>query len=261
MGGERACQEHGERSLRRAIALRVAAVLARSVGDLDRARIYAEESLGLRRELGDPGVAHGLSALASISADRGDFLEAQRLYEEAAALGRGGDTQTRAMLSGSLADLAMRQGDYERALTLGEESLTLFRELGRDDGASWALFTVALCLFRTNREAEAVGLARESLELAHAAVEVETIVWVLLLLGAMATRRREANSAARLVGAAEALRARSELMLTGAEAQLYETAIEELHRSLSPRTFEAAFAEGQMMSLDDAVEYALSSID
>ena len=123
------------------------------------------------------------------------------------------------------------------------------------------MFTVALCLFQTNREDEAVSPARESLELAHAMVEVEGIVWVLLLLGAIAIRRRDVNSAARLVGAAEALRARSKLILSGAEARLYETTIEELHCNLSARSYEVAFAEGQMMSLDEAVEYALASID
>jgi hypothetical protein len=50
-------------------------------------------------------------------------------------------------------------------------------------------------------------------------------------------------------------------MLVGAEAELRETAFEGLQASLSPRTYEAAFAGGQTMSLDEAVEYALASID
>lgn len=165
------------------------------------------------------------------------------------------------MLTGSLADVAMRQRDYERALALGEESLGLFRTLARDDGAAWALFTVALCLFRMDREDDAIAPARESLELAHPIVEVENIVWALLLLGAMATRRGDSHTAATLVVAAEALRARSGLMLAGAEAELRETAFEELQASLSPRMCEAAFAEATSMSLDAAVEYALASID
>ena len=252
----------GEESRRRAIALRVAAVLTRMLGDLDAAQAYGDESLALRRRLGDPEeIAHGLSLLASLAADRADYDSAQELYEDAAALGRGGDTQTRAMLTGSLADVAMRQRDYERALTLADESLRLFHELMRDDGAAWAQFTIALCLFRTDREDDAVAPARECLKLAHAMVEVENIVWALLLLGAIATRRGDASSAAALVGAAEALRATSGFMLAGAEAELLETAIKELHASLSSRAYDAAFAEGQMMTLGEAVEYALASID
>jgi predicted ATPase len=252
----------GEESRRRAIALRVAAVLARMLGDLDAAQAYGVESLAMRRRLGDPEeIAHGLSLLASVAADREDYVSAQNLYEEAAALGRGGDLQTRAMLSGSLADVAMRQRDYERALTLGEESLGLFRKLARDDGAAWALFTAALCLFRMDREDEAIAPARECLELAFAIVEVESIVWALLLLGAITTRRGDVHSAATIVGAAEALCASSGLTLVGAEAELRETALEELQASLSPRIYEAALARGRKMSLENAVEYALTSID
>jgi predicted ATPase len=251
----------GEHSLRRAICLRVAAVLTRSLGELDAARRHAEESLALSRELGDERIAQGLSVLASISADQGDYLEAQRLFEEAADFSRGGDKQTRAFLTGSLADLAMRQGDYERALALAEESVALFRELMRDDGVSWALFTVALSQFQTDREDDAVHAARESLSLAYALVEVETIVWILFLLGAIATRRRQHRSAAMIFGAAEALRARSELAVSGAEAQLYGATVEELHRTLGTRLYDSAFAEGHAMSLEEAVEYALASLD
>jgi tetratricopeptide (TPR) repeat protein len=232
------------------------------LGDLDAAQAYGVESLAMRRRLGDPEeIAHGLSLLASVAADREDYVSAEQMYEEAAALGRGGDAQTRAMLTGSLADVAMRQRDYERALTLGEESLELFRKLARDDGAAWALFTVALCLFRMDRADDAIAPARECLELAYAIVEVENIVWALLLLGAMTTRRGDVHSAVTIVGAAEALRTRSGLMLVGAEAELRETAFDELQASLSPRTYEAAFAGGRTMSLDEAVEYALASID
>jgi NAD(P)-dependent dehydrogenase (short-subunit alcohol dehydrogenase family) len=104
-----------EESRRRAIALRVAAVITRMLGELDTAQAYGVKSLAMRRRLGDPEeVAHGLSLLASVAADREDYVSAQKLYEEAAALGRGGDIQTRAMLTGSLADIALRQRDYGR---------------------------------------------------------------------------------------------------------------------------------------------------
>jgi tetratricopeptide (TPR) repeat protein len=251
---------HGEVSRRQAIALRVAAVMTRMLGDLDAAQEYGVASLSMRRRIGDPEeIAHGLSLLASVAADREDYASAERLYEEAAALGRGGQVRTRAMLTGSLADVALRQGEYERALMLAEESAELFRTLGRDDGVAWARFTVALSLFRLSRDDAAVAPARECLELARALVEVENIVWALLLLGAIAGRRGVESGCA-LVGAAEAIRQRSGLALTGAEAKLRDTALEELHARMGRAAVEAAFAEAQLMTLDEAVEYALSSI-
>ena len=251
-----------ERTLRRAICLRVAAVLTRSLGDLARARTYAEQSLTLRRELGDPQeIAHGLSALAVVAADEGRYLEAERLYEEAGALGRGSETHTRAMLTGSLADLAMRQGDYERAIHLAGESLALFRQFDRDDGACWTLFTIALSLFWSDRTDECVAPTRESLLLAHARLEVETIVWDMILVSAIAERRSELRTGVRLLAAANALRVRSELTLTGAEARLHEETTQRLGRALGAVSFEEGVAEGQSLSLDEAVEYALASVD
>ncbi|HUF01781.1 MAG TPA: tetratricopeptide repeat protein [Gaiellaceae bacterium] len=259
---ERALARSDEESHRRSVTLRVAAVLNKMLGDLDAAEAYGRESLALRRRLGDPEeVAHGLSLLASVAADRGDLPGAQWMYEEAAALGRGGHTHTQAMLAGSLADVAMRRGDYEGALTLAEESAALFRELVRDDGVSWASFTVALALYSLDRQDEAVGPAVESLALAHAMAEVETIVWVLLLLAAVVMRRGEVMAAARLFGAAEGLRDRSQLALSGVESRLHDETLHELRRCLDTRSYEDAFADGRSMSLEEAVEYALASLD
>jgi tetratricopeptide (TPR) repeat protein len=255
-------RDTGEHRAGRAIALRVAAVLARLLGDLEAAWAYAQESLSLRRRLGDPGeIAHGLSFVATMAADRGDYFEAERLFEEAAVLGRGGETQTRAMLTGSLADVALRQGDFGRALIRAEESLRLFRELGRDDGASWALYNLGLSLFRTEQETGAVSAARECLEIAYRTGEVETLIWVFSLLAAIAARRERAEVEARLVGSAETLRTQSGFVLIGPEGELHDEIVQDLRLALGEKAYETALARGRAMSLDDAVELALSSID
>jgi hypothetical protein len=165
------------------------------------------------------------------------------------------------MLTRSLADLAMRQGDYERALRLAGESLALFRQLARDDGASWALFTIALSLYCRDRTEECVAPIRESLMLAHARLEVETIVWGMILVSAIAARRGEPHMGVRVLAAADALRARSELTLSGAEARLYEETTHKLACALGAVSFADGVTEGQSLSLDEAVEYALASID
>jgi len=64
-----------------------------------------------------------------------------------------------------------------------------------------------------------------------------------------------------MIGAADAIRERTHLVLTGVEAELYRGTVEMLDRMLSPERCAAAFAEGRQMTLDDSVAHALSSID
>lgn len=49
-------------------------------------------------------------------------------------------------------------------------------------------------------------------------------------------------------------------MQTGAEAELYRDTVEELRATLGQDRYDAAFAEGQTMGLEDAVEYALEAL-
>jgi predicted ATPase/DNA-binding SARP family transcriptional activator len=66
----------------RAKALRGAGALAWAQGDYARAETLFEESLALRRELGDrQGVAEAINGLASVARDRGEYARARALFE------------------------------------------------------------------------------------------------------------------------------------------------------------------------------------
>jgi predicted ATPase len=251
----------GTRSGRRAVALRVAAVLDLQLGELEAARTHGEESLSIRRELGDPEeIAQGLSILAKLAADQGDYEESERLIEEAAALWRGG-AATSAMRAGSLADLAMRRGDYTRAIALNEESLALFRKLERDDGTSWALYQLAFCLSRVGRHEEALSFAGQALTLTQRIGEVESLIWLFVLIGSLEVQRMEFEAGAMLLGAADALRERVGLALTGAEADLHRETIAQLRGAVGGERYDALHSDGRTMSGGDAVQYALNSLD
>jgi hypothetical protein len=48
--------------------------------------------------------------------------------------------------------------------------------------------------------------------------------------------------------------------LTGPEAELYDETAQELRRAVGQDLYAAAFEQGRVMSLDNAVTYALSSM-
>ncbi len=146
-------QSEGSRSAGRARALEGAGLLAQSLGDWEAAKAYGEEGLALFRELGDPkSIGQALVSLALLAAEVGEFDEAARMYDEAILRAQEADARKlHADALGGLGDAAMRQRDYARATSLIEESLAIYRELGNDFKAGWALYNLAFCLFRTGQ--------------------------------------------------------------------------------------------------------------
>jgi hypothetical protein len=72
--------------------------------------------------------------LGSVAVFEGDYERAVSLYEESAALFRSaGDKMRLASVLGNLGTVANTQGDYERGRPLIEEALALHREFGAKD--------------------------------------------------------------------------------------------------------------------------------
>jgi predicted ATPase/DNA-binding SARP family transcriptional activator len=204
-----------------AIALGGVGVGALPQGDMERATAALEEGLKLYREIGDKwGISETLGYLGMIPLNTGDYRKATRHFEEALEISREiGNRHSGYVSSYNLALIARAQGGYERAVRLYVEGLRLVVEVG--DRAD-----IAYCI---------EGLAE--------------------LVG----ERDDAERAARLFGASEAL-------LEAVGAPLYvqvqdrgsiERAVEALRSRLDETTFEAAWAEGRAMTLEQAIDYAL----
>jgi predicted ATPase len=256
---EHALAREGRQTLARAKALSAAWGFAQPLGDSAAARAYAAESLALFRAHGDrAGTARALSHLATGATEMGDYAEAERFFEEAIREARAaGDRRTLALVTGNLGDLAMREEDYRRAVSLSEQTVAQLRELGLDEPLDWALCNLALSLLLCDRGEEAAAAAKESLAIAHRIGDVVVLVYDIVLLAALASRRGEAESGARLLGSAEALREQVGLNLTGLERDLQTKTLAEVRRVLSPETLDAAFAEGQAMGIEAAVAAAM----
>jgi predicted ATPase len=124
----------------RAESLSAAGTLAWRQGDYSVARRYFEESLALRRGLGDgKAVASSLLSLGALAYAQGDYEDARALASEAMALQRElGDKLGVASALLSLGNVALDQGRPE-ARERYEESLALSRELGDKLMVAYAL--------------------------------------------------------------------------------------------------------------------------
>ena len=204
----------------RADALGGAGILSWFQGYYDSARSLYQESLEIRRELGDrQGIAASLGNLGNVAHDQGDDDSARSLYEESLAiqreLGNRHDIATTLLNMGSMSH---DQGDYASARSMYQESLEIKRELGDRLGIAYSLGSLA----------------------------------------SLNARESKCETAARLWGAAERLREEIGAPLSRDERDEYDREVASERKTMGDEVFSTAWAEGQKMTLEQAIECALA---
>ena len=153
--GPRAAIRLWRRALARSIAIGDSAGIAATRGNigaglwreglLDSAVVYLERSRQTASAIGDLRVeANAISALANVSADRGDLVTAREHHTRSLAIReRIGDTRGAAADLNNLGLLAQEVGDLAQARRQFEAALELNRRDGRDDIAATNLVNLA----------------------------------------------------------------------------------------------------------------------
>jgi predicted ATPase len=176
----------------RAKALNAAGALAQDQGDCPAAQALHEESLAIRRELGDKrGIVVSLWELGFMALNQGEHGAARALLQERLAILRElGDKQGIAQSLFGLGLLAQQQGEHGAARALLEESLAIRRELGDKFGIAWSRgflgwvtggqeeYEAAQALFE-----ECVAIRRELWDKRHLAWSLTGLGWVARMRG------------------------------------------------------------------------------
>jgi non-specific serine/threonine protein kinase len=230
-------------------------------GDLAHGAQLTEEALALAREIGDKdGIQTGLWHSGVIAYRAGDVARARRLLEEQLALaqawGRIG------YIAGALLQLAVTEryaGNLTQAEHLFEQRRRLpdWPGLTSPSGIAIERRYVGDLAFDQGEIERATRLYAESLAgfgaLGHqwdCAAGIEAVA-------AVADARGSAPRAVRLWGAATAIRARISAPLPPVERPRRDAALARLHTTLGATLYAAAWAEGEAMTLEQAIAYAL----
>jgi predicted ATPase/DNA-binding SARP family transcriptional activator/DNA-binding CsgD family transcriptional regulator len=234
--------------------------IARLRGDHERAARLIEESLALYQEAGDkPAIVWSLGSLANLAGDRGDHERAKQLYEEGLSLSRElGGAELLGVYLISLGYTFLLEGHLERATRLNEEAVDLFRKQGRRGGLQAALDNLGWAALLRGEYAKARPLHKDSLLLCKELGDSTTTSESLEGLACIAGEKGDVELAARLFGAAEALREAVGYQQTPEESALREPFLQAARSRVAEATWEKAFMEGRTMRLEEAVEYALS---
>lgn len=229
--------------------------------DYVKARSFFEEALALVRGC---GYKHGLMLvtgdLGGLTYRMGDYAASRAFLTEHLDLAR--ELKDQRSVAKSLADLgriACRRGDAAEAYSFSKESIEAAKELGYEDKGilSEANDTLALVAVRGGEydRAEALFLevlaTKVSLDQSKGGI-VDSLAW----LAEVSLGRRDAERAARLLGAAESLSRAIEYKWHAGRLAEYAADSKAAQDVLGRERFERLRAEGASMTFEQAVAYA-----
>ena len=228
-------------------------------GDAARATALFEEGLAAARESGNRRILpYLLTGLGGSASDAGDFERAGVLWKEALELERQSGSNMGA--SGVLFNLGyaeLAKGNQEPAMALLEESLATAREVGDKGVVAAALLGLGIATTLRGEPDEASTPLKESLTIELELENKGNVAENLEGLAEAAGASRQDLRAARLWGAAEALREEMGVRWGAAERLLHEPQLLAARSRIHQAIWETGFAEGETMGLEHAVDYAL----
>ena len=239
-------------------ALRWLGVLADERGDVATAEKALRESMEIARTTGDrTQLARSLLSLGVVWRNTGDAARASELLTESLEIRR--DLGDRAGLSAPLTNLALvalDAGDTERATVLLEESLTLDREFESTEGIAVNLVNLAWVALRVDESDRARSLLSEALRAFDELGDPDGIAECIEAVAVLASRETHSLQAARLSGAAHALRELHSTPRAVAEQEDLDRNLEPARGILGERAFAEAFAAGCELTQHVAVAAA-----
>lgn len=233
--------------------------VATEIGDYDSAMPLFLEACALMRQVGDGrGYGRALTLLAWGALRPGNYEQARACLEEALVLfDQIHDKASLGLVYSGLGEVALRQGRLDDANDLLKKSLSLRHELGEKWGLGTSLGSLgwlAMCQGDFKKAASTLG---ESLKVRQEIGDKGGIAWCLEKLAEMSDSNDDHSRAVRVYGAAAALRQGVSSAIDPVDQPHYEVIIGQLRARLGQTIFETLWAEGQAMTVEQIVKYAL----
>jgi predicted ATPase/DNA-binding CsgD family transcriptional regulator len=233
-----------------------------SAGDQEVARSCLGESVEIYRELEDELRATAvLRELGYLSAEAGDWETARSSLEESLRLARqSGDEHGIALTRSYLGIMAVLRGEHDSARAHLEESLVVLRRLGELPEVKVCSFYRGLLACDEGDYTTARVRFAETVEDAPLLqIYRYAVPWVLQGYAQLATGEGQPSRALRLAGAATALNRALGQSVGPASKAYFRRRLEPAWSTLDEQEGKAAFEEGQVMTFEDALAYALEA--
>ena len=244
----------------RAKALMAAGDLADWHTDTDRAVALHGQALALWREVGDrKQIAVTLRGLGSAAIDHFDFNLAESLLGEARTLAiECGDDWTAAATANLLAVTFFERGDFAHAVQWHEQSLREWQGLGDRDHFPVTLNGLGMTYVAMGENQRAWDSFDAALTIAEDREDDHEIAKAPLGYGLLAASTGQAQIAVRLLSSAARQRREIGIPLRPPNQRLIDATVERLRAETGEASFARVWAEGQEMTVSEAVIVARS---
>jgi predicted ATPase/DNA-binding SARP family transcriptional activator len=245
-----------------AAVLEHAGLIMAMEGDIQTALVRLEEGVSLAREIEDPWPLATCLIRLGDELKATDAVAARRFLDEGVAIARRvGDKSVLSEGLRELGPLYFAEGNLTAAASVTEEALAEARAIGSIVQVFLPLLQLVLISCLQNDPSRAKGYCLELWALARETGAPLAAVFALLALGLVAIFGGEPGRGVRLLAAFEALlRQHGAKFLTSAEGDpfvlVYKQALDKAQAQLGPTAFEAAWAEGQQMTMEQALALA-----
>jgi tetratricopeptide (TPR) repeat protein len=240
-------------------ALRVRGATYDMTGDTRLAEPHYQRAMELFRELGDDGEANHILVRIAIDARHvGDLERAARLGSEALERAQlRGNRLDEAMGLNNLAMVAFAEGDREQGVRLAHEAASAAADIGFTWWQGVTLFGTAEWLIAAGDMDAAKPELRDGLAALASVPDLVNVPMAVAVSAAVAAAEGDAVRAGTLWGAAEATAEREPRPTTAEALREYGPYVE----SVRGADFERGRTRGRALSLEDAVQHALSGLD
>jgi Tfp pilus assembly protein PilF len=231
-------------------------------GDIERAREQIEEAVIICRRMDEKfglGMAYGMMAQLEMVVNHN--MKAAEEYEQRAVelIGEMDGTWTGLMLYFGTGRGAMFRGDYATARARFAYCLPLFQEMKDQHRVNMIHSEFA----HMDRYEGKIKQAQESYKktilvwqkLGHRAA----VAHQLECFGFLTKAQEEPERALLLLGAAEILREKISISMHPEEREEYDRQVADLHAMVEESEFRRLWNRGRTMTMDEAIEFALSS--
>ena len=254
------CPEHGDERILAETLVGLGAVDT-AFGRFDRATDRLERSLALWASLGDRlGQATALGNLGRVAERRGDLETAARHYARSAEMYReAGDERRAALAFANTGTVLGMQDRPAEAQAVFERCIPVFRRVGDRSGLAVALVNLAESLRAQGHPDAARPLLQEAVPIQ---LELGDRLGVLLSVWILANLRDPGDAAttACLLSAVETI-GQAEGLLAPHELEQLRSDEETTKARLTSAQYEAARQMGRSLSLQEAIDAALTSAE
>ena len=221
------------------------------------AQVYLKESESLFRELGHlAGIAGVLSGLGQLTIWQGEFNAAHAMLEESLALYELLGQKRSYSVWIQMGELYFRQGDFIKARDYFEKSLNISRQNGDYMAHDIVQILLGYVFLKMGHTVQAQGIFVESQQKFKDAGVMSLMILATEGIASLYATQERPERAIRLFAWADTTRKSSQNPRTPSEQADVDRETAIIRQMIGEETYHAAYAEGQAMTMEQAIAQA-----